>query len=228
MKKTLLFLLLAVSTSVMAYSNGVAVNSGDTTNLRNGLKVNGTMSSTEARDSSQALNSDASLISGDNRVSASFDGLDKFSLGLGLGMDYGGIGGSLLVYPQRNIGLFCGVGYAFAGAGYNVGAKFRIVSEQSTSAVTPYLLAMYGYNAAIAVKDGEEFNKLFYGVTFGAGIDYRSSRSSSGYWTFALLIPIRSSDVQPYIDDLKNFHGVEFKNDLLPIGISVGYRFILN
>ena len=28
---------------------------------------------------------------------------DKTSLGIGAGLDYGGFGGSILVYPQRNI-----------------------------------------------------------------------------------------------------------------------------
>lgn len=228
MKKSFLFLLLVVSTSVVAYSNGVVANSGDTTNLRNGSKTSSTLSSTVVKDSSQALNSGARLVSGDDKQAALIKGEDEFSLGLGLGMDYGGIGGSLLFYPSPNVGLFCGMGYALAGAGYNVGAKFRFASKQSSSVVKPYILAMYGYNAAIVVDDADEYNKLFYGLTVGAGIDYKSSRSGGGYWTVALLIPIRRSGVQTYIDDLKNYHGVEFKNELLPIGLSIGYRIILN
>ncbi len=63
----------------------------------------------------------------------------KTSIGIGLGMDYGGIGGSLLFYPQTNIGLFGGVGYAFAGLGYNVGVKIRLITENHTSKLFPYL-----------------------------------------------------------------------------------------
>src|ERR1700712_111258 len=37
--------------------------------------------------------------------------LDKVSVGIGAGYDFGGYGGNLIVYPQRNIGLFGGVGY---------------------------------------------------------------------------------------------------------------------
>jgi hypothetical protein len=153
---------------------------------------------------------------------------DKTSLGIGFGMDYGGIGGNLLVYPQNNIGLFAGVGYAFAGVGYNLGVKLRLITEKHTSGVSAYLVGMYGYNAAISVTNADQFNKLFYGPTFGFGLDYKSFPSKRSYWTFSLLVPIRGSEVDDYITDLKNNHGVVFKNDLLPIAFSIGYRFILN
>jgi hypothetical protein len=153
---------------------------------------------------------------------------DKTSLGIGLGMDYGGIGGSLLFYPQRNFGLFAGGGYALAGFGYNVGAKLRFISATTTSKLSLYLIGMYGYNAAIAVTNATQYSKFFYGPTFGFGFDLRSRPESKGYLTLALLIPIRSSDVKDYIDYLKNSRGVDFKNSLIPVGISIGYRFILN
>lgn len=149
--------------------------------------------------------------------------IDRTSFGIGGGLDYGGFGGNLLIYPHRNIGIFGGVGYALAGLGYNVGAKFRIVSVKHRS--DPYALAMYGYNAAIAVKGASQYNKLFYGPTIGMGLDLHSKQAKSGYWSLALLFPIRSSELDLYIDDLKSNHGVEFKNGLMPITVSVGYRF---
>ena len=152
---------------------------------------------------------------------------DKFTLGLGGGLDYGGFGASALFYPAKSVGLFAGGGYAIAGFGYNVGVKFRFVSKKPFSRVTPYLNAMYGYNAAVKVADMPDWNKLFYGPTFGVGIDFRSRPESRGYWSFALLVPIRSSDVQDYIDDLEQNYGVEFQMGLIPVGVSVGYRFIL-
>ncbi len=50
---------------------------------------------------------------------------DMVSIGLGIGLDHGGFGGNVTYYPVKNIGLFGGVGYAIAGVGFNVGAKFR-------------------------------------------------------------------------------------------------------
>lgn len=153
----------------------------------------------------------------------------KTSIGIGLGLDYGGIGANILYYPSNKIGLFGGVGYAIAGYGYNVGAKFRLNSKKESPKIDPYLLAMYGYNAAIVVKNVSYFNKLFYGPTLGFGIDFKpKSLSKTGYWSLALLIPIRSSDVDQYIKDLEDNNNIEFENNLLPIGISIGYRLKLN
>jgi len=86
---------------------------------------------------------------------------------------------------------------------------------------------MYGYNAAIKETNASQYNKLFYGPSFGIGMDYHSKRMKKGYWSFALLVPIRSSAVVEYMDDLENNHGIEFQNGLLPIAFSFGYRFIL-
>jgi hypothetical protein len=152
---------------------------------------------------------------------------DIVSLGLGLGFDYGGIGASLLYYPQKNIGLFFGGGYAIAGFGYNAGLKLKLSNEKPT-VVSPFIMAMYGYNAAVAVSGNSSFDKLFYGPSFGAGIDIRSKRpNSKGYLSIALLIPVRNPDVNNYINDLQTNDGVSFSN-LPPVGISIGYRFLLN
>ncbi|HEY3371699.1 MAG TPA: hypothetical protein VGK10_12660 [Prolixibacteraceae bacterium] len=152
--------------------------------------------------------------------------IDRTSFGIGGGFDYGGFGANILIYPQENIGLFGGVGYALAGIGYNVGAKFRIVSRKHHT--DPFAMVMYGYNAAIAVKDGSQFNKLFYGPSLGIGLDLHSKKSNKGYWSFAVLAPIRGSEVNEYIDDLETNHGVAFQNELPPIAVSIGYRFVLN
>ena len=152
---------------------------------------------------------------------------DDASFGMGVGMDYGGIGGNLIILPQENIGIFGGVGYAIAGVGYNIGLKCRLNNVN----YSPFIMAMYGYNAAISVSNtplGMNLDKLFYGPTVGLGLDYRSSVKNRTYWSFAILIPIRDTEVQNYIDYLKKTWGVEFKNDLLPIGFSVGIKFIIN
>jgi hypothetical protein len=153
---------------------------------------------------------------------------DVVNIGPGFGFDYGGIGANLMVYPQKNIGIFFGGGYAIAGFGYNTGIKLRL-SPDGGKSVTPFLTAMYGYNAAVAISGSPEYNKLFYGPTFGLGIDIRSRKPSSlGYLSIALMVPIRNADAQNYIDFLKTQYGASFTNDLIPIGFSIGYKFILN
>ena len=149
--------------------------------------------------------------------------IDVISFGLGIGFDYGGFGANMLLYPQKNIGVFAGVGYAMIGIGYNVGCKLRRAKSEKAN---PYFIAMYGYNTAIGIKDGEQYNKFFYGTTIGVGLDFKLHRK--GYFTMALLLPLRGQEVQDYLNDLKNNHGVTFKNDLIPVGFSFGYRLMLN
>ncbi|HEY4150925.1 MAG TPA: hypothetical protein VGM41_18435 [Chitinophagaceae bacterium] len=151
---------------------------------------------------------------------------DQVSLGFGFGLDYGGFGGNLTVYPQKNIGLFASGGYALAGFGYNVGVKARILPDHGQA--SPYFVAMYGYNAAVVVVNEQGFNKLYYGPSIGAGVDIWANRSRKGYLSLALLVPFRSPDVQNYIDYLRNSQGIDFKNNLIPIALSIGYKFVLD
>src|SRR5579872_6137572 len=156
---------------------------------------------------------------------------DMGALGLGLGFDYGGIGMNFTVYPQKNIGIFAGGGYALAGFGYNLGLKFRLNPDNR---FIPFAMIMYGYNTAIAVSDGGggfgynsgNLNKLFYGPTAGVGIDIKSRRAA-GYWSFALTIPFRGQDANNYMNELEANNGVSFSNKPSPVGLSIGYRFIL-
>lgn len=151
---------------------------------------------------------------------------DKISIGLGIGQDYGGFGGSFLYYPQRNFGLFFGIGYNLAYVGYNLGIKSRIALGSSTSHVLLSFLAMYGYNAVIRVQDYHDLNKVFYGATIGAGVDVKPFRYSDDYISMSLFVPLRSSEVDDYMDYLKNVYYVEFEQGLSPVTFSIGYRIV--
>lgn len=59
--------------------------------------------------------------------------------------------------------------------------------------------------------DQKGFDKLFYGPTFGAGVDWRVGALRKNYLSIALTVPIRSAEVENYRNDLKNNHGIEFK-----------------
>jgi hypothetical protein len=152
---------------------------------------------------------------------------DKVNLGIGGGLDYGGIGVDLLFYPHQNFGLFAGAGYAIAGVGFNAGVKYRFIPKKQPSTIAPYVIAMYGYNAAVAVKDASQFNKLFYGPSFGVGLDFGLRPGKRGYWSAALLVPIRSSEAKDYMNDLEENEGVEFGIGLLPVAFSIGYRLTI-
>jgi hypothetical protein len=120
----------------------------------------------------------------------------------------------------NRIGLFGGLGYNFNGTGYNLGASIRFLPDKK---VTPYFMAMYGYNAVINVSGAVEFQKTYYGATVGAGIELKS-RNQPNYWSFGILLPFRDSDYHNKLDELKSA-GVNFDTEPLPIGISIGFHF---
>lgn len=145
------------------------------------------------------------------------------TFGVGLGLDYGGIGGNLSVYPSKNFGLFAGAGYALAGVGFNGGLKYRFLPDASAS---PFIMGMYGYTTAIQVSNAEDLNKFFYGPSFGIGIDSRGRGGKRGYWSLALVVPVRGSDVDNYIAYLRT-RGVSISSPS-PVAFSIGYRFLLS
>lgn len=151
---------------------------------------------------------------------------EKVNLGIGAGFDYGGIGANVLFYPQKNIGLFAGGGYALAGFGYNVGLKGRFFLKDG-AAVTPFVMGMYGYHSAVQIDGNTDLNKLFYGPTFGAGIDWRVGKLRKNYIALALTVPLRNGDEKEYKQMLINNYGAQFTNDFLPVGLSIGYRLRL-
>lgn len=150
---------------------------------------------------------------------------DVFSLGMGIGLDYGGIGYSALYYPQRNIGLFAACGYAFAGISYNTGLKIRYPAKNPSAKSYPYLLGMYGYNAVV-LMDREEYNRIFYGLSLGCGLDYRPNPDKNAYWSFSLIVPFRDPEYDNYIESLEN-RGAEFNMKPFPVLVSVGCRLII-
>ncbi len=152
---------------------------------------------------------------------------EQASVGVGSGLDYGGIGAHISYYPQKNLGLFLGLGDAIAGFGYNAGLKLKFLADRNYT-VSPYIVGMYGYYAAVDVTNATQLNKLFYGPTIGFGLDFRFNRESNGYWSVALLIPIRNTDPQNYINNLVNNDGATSVASLSPVSFSIGYNFIFS
>jgi hypothetical protein len=68
---------------------------------------------------------------------------------------------------------------------------------------------------------------VFYGPSFGFGVAIRQKWEKRGYFTIALIVPVRKNDVKDYFD-LMQKRGVEFTNNLLPVAFSIGYHIIMN
>jgi hypothetical protein len=146
----------------------------------------------------------------------------NINFGVGLGIDYGGIGGKLSFVPTPHVAIFGSIGYNLNGAGYNGGVIFRILPERK---VCPYGSFMYGYNAVIIIDGMEEANKTYYGGSISAGIELHR-REKPNFWNFGLIVPIRSQEFRDDMDALKRNPNVEI-TEALPFGITVGYHFSL-
>ncbi len=144
------------------------------------------------------------------------------SIGIGMGLEYGGFGVNGTFISESGFGGFFGAGYIIAGIGINAGIQYSFNPDNKTH---PFLMAMYGYNAAIVVKNAftnsNEFSEIYYGPSFGGGVNIKNKKNN--IWRISLSIPVRTSEFQDDMDDLKN-SGVSF-NEALPIAIGVGYNF---
>ena len=145
------------------------------------------------------------------------------AIGLGLGLPYGGIGLNFTTYAADNFGLFGGIGYQFAGVGYNFG---MIKDFLSSGQAQLYLTAMYGSNASIVVEGASEFNKVYTGFTTGMGVKINSRRTEGNYWNFGLLLPFRSSDFRDDFDMIDENPNIIIEKPW-PVLIVVGYHLKL-
>ncbi len=155
-----------------------------------------------------------------------FESVDSgaaFFMGIGVGLDYGGLGARFTFVPNVeqtvSIGVFAAGGYAVNGLGFNAGLTGRFGNKR----VIPTLSAMYGYNGVIKVLGAPQYDKTYFGPSIGLGFESRRG-SDNSHIHLELILPIRSS---AYYDDLKalqNNPAIDI-NDPFPILFSIGYHF---
>jgi hypothetical protein len=143
----------------------------------------------------------------------------KATVGIGAGLDHGGIGVRFEYMPVPWLGFFAGGGTTLIGMGYNVGLAGRLTPLREATLVA---VAMYGYNAALAVKGpyGNVVSRTtYFGPSFGLGGEFRVGRARMNKVSLKVLVPIRS---QEFHDDAEATGA-----DFFPVAISVGYNFSL-
>ena len=141
------------------------------------------------------------------------------NIGLGLGLDYGGIGGRFSFLPSSSMALFAGLGYNFRGVGFNGGGIIRLSPKKR---ICPTLVAMYGYNAVIMVKN-YNFSKTYHGPSFGFGMEFHSWHNRKNFFNMELLVPVRSSQFHDDMDALKATEFIDIKEPW-PVMLSLGYH----
>ncbi len=148
----------------------------------------------------------------------------KTNIGLGIGLDYGGIGGRLQFLPIKNLGIYAGVGYAIVGLGYNFGAQLKMLPGK---VVCPTFGVMYGYNGVIKVQGLSQFDKIYYGPSISGGIEIHFKRKAN-FLNFELVVPFRSQAFYNDWDTVKNTPGIVISAEPLPVAFSIGYHFALD
>lgn len=143
----------------------------------------------------------------------------NFYAGIGLGLDYGGIGFRAEFLPAKNIGIFAGAGANLDKVGLNGGLSWKIMPGKKT---TPVIIGMYGYNAVIKVKGAGRFNKTYYGPSAGAGCEIKTKKKGNK-WSFAIIVPFRSKEFEDRYDELVTA-GFEFNPGKTPVLLSIGYN----
>ena len=140
-------------------------------------------------------------------------------LGVGTGQDVGGIIGARLTYwPVPYLSAFIGGGWAWVGAGYNVGMELRVPTK---SRISPFIVGMYGYNAVVRIEGKEDLNGIYQGPTAGFGVLLKKHHTRN-YWRFSMNIPFRSQEMMDDWSSIKARPDVEVEQDLLPFTIGVG------
>lgn len=138
------------------------------------------------------------------------------SFGIGLGLDYGGIGTKLTIMPGSTVSWFAGVGYNLNDVGFNGGLELNFTPKKRSTA---FLSAMYGYNGWVkpASYYGPQEATTYYGPSFGLGLKARTKKSNN-YFSFQFIFPIRDPK-------LKSAVASDDANPIYPLLFSLGFHF---
>ncbi|HMZ47782.1 MAG TPA: hypothetical protein PL010_02015 [Flavobacteriales bacterium] len=145
-----------------------------------------------------------------------------WNVGPGIGIDQGGLGLQVQCRPAPPLIIFASGGYALAGFGWNVGVGGRLLPRAKWC---PYLTGMYGYNAAVVIQGAADHNKLYYGPSFGLGVEDHRRRNYANFWRFGIVIPIRPSEYWSDMAALKADPNFKISGEPAPLAISAAYHF---
>ncbi len=147
----------------------------------------------------------------------------KLHLGIGMGLDYGGLGLKAEYLPVKYAGIFGGAGYNFLNFGFNVGIQGRPFPDAK---VQPIAIAMYGYNGALKIDNRPEVSKAYYGFSAGIGGELRVGKKHNHLYV-AVLVPFRNEEFKRNYESVKNDPNVKLGAKLTPITYSIGFNWSL-
>lgn len=151
--------------------------------------------------------------------------LHKQDLGVGLGLDYGGILGAKCSFiPLPFVSVFGSVGLQVGGVGWNTGITWHILPVMSNYAFRPNIKLMYGINSAILVVGKSKYTQQFTGFTPGIGMEMRFGKHKRSGLDIDLNVPLRSPEFWSHWNEVKDDPDVEDTNEPLPVALSIGFH----
>ena len=151
--------------------------------------------------------------------------LHYIDLGIGFGLDYGGLIGVKIGYlPIPYLSVFVAGGYYLFGFGWNVGVTGHILPSSSRYHVRPNIKVMYGVNGGTMVAGTTEYYKMFTGVTPGVGLELMFGRHKKNGIDIDINFPIHGPDYYKQYDTMKNDPRISELKEPLPVAFSIGFH----
>lgn len=152
------------------------------------------------------------------------DILNKLDIGIGHGIDYGGIiGFNLSYYPIGYASVFISIGNQIIAPSTNVGIRLLVLQHSSKNYVRPNIKLMYGVNSSIIMTGAEHLNKLYPGFTYGVGLQTRFGKTKKHGFDFDINLPIYSDEFIEDYNKIKSDPKYRISN-YPSILISMGYH----
>ncbi len=149
-----------------------------------------------------------------------------FDIGAGFGMDYGGvIGAQFMVHPATGYcGVFLAGGYDILNLAWGAGIEGQYPAADNIHKVRGKIKLMYGPSAVIKVEGASEYNKIYYGLIPGIGLQLRFGRERTDGLDLDLNFPLRPADFFSQLSEIKNNPSIDLKNDIWPVAFSIGFH----
>lgn len=155
---------------------------------------------------------------------------EKLSLGVGLGVDYAGLG------PKVSYSIFKNW-YAIFTASiipkefiYAGGIEIRMPLK-SNPRICPHVFLMYGKDFIVELSDfgAQEFErKVFNSINLGFGSKFRLFKTRNSYLSAAVTYRfISEKTVNDFVDDFNDRRSLDISIDYKRVLFSLGYSFIL-
>lgn len=149
----------------------------------------------------------------------------KSDFGIGFGLDYSGIVGVKYAFlPINYAAIFMSIGYMNVDAGYNVGLQLYILPYSSEFNVRPHFKFMYGANASIHIIGASKYDKVYYGYTYGGGVEFRFGKFKDIGFDLDICIPVRSNEFEEDYDNILKNKTIKFYNDPPTVTIGAGFH----